>query len=74
MAEADAQASWLADRRVPSRLLSARELAELEPDLRTGLAGALLVEEDAVVYPPVVALHLAQQAQALGATLIVAAL
>jgi D-hydroxyproline dehydrogenase subunit beta len=35
------------------------------------LAGGLLVSEDAVVYPPVVALHLARQAEALGATLIV---
>lgn len=71
LAEAMRKRSWLADRRVPSRLVSSEELAELEPTLRTDLAGALLVKEDAVVYPPVVALHLAKQAQALGATLIV---
>ena len=71
LAEAMRKRSWLADRRVPSRLVSSEELAELEPNLRTDLAGALLVKEDAVVYPPVVALHLAKQAQALGATLIV---
>jgi D-hydroxyproline dehydrogenase subunit beta len=71
LAEAMRKRSWLADRRVPSRLVSSEELAELEPALRTDLAGALLVKEDAVVYPPVVALHLAKQAQALGATLIV---
>jgi len=63
--------SWLAERAVPSRLVSGEELVELEPNLRPGLAGALLVKEDAVVYPPIVALHLAQQAQALGATLFV---
>jgi glycine/D-amino acid oxidase-like deaminating enzyme len=43
----------------------------MEPNLRPGLAGALLVPEDAVVYPPAVALHLARQAQSLGATLLV---
>jgi glycine/D-amino acid oxidase-like deaminating enzyme len=71
LAEAARKRDRLAERDVPCRLLSARELAELEPNLRPDLAGALLVSEDAVVYPPVVALHLAQQAKALGATLIV---
>jgi glycine/D-amino acid oxidase-like deaminating enzyme len=69
--EAARKQIWLAKRDVSSRLLSSRELAELEPNLRAGLAGALLVKEDAVVYPPVVALYLVQQAQALGATIIV---
>jgi D-hydroxyproline dehydrogenase subunit beta len=71
MAEATRKHGWLAERGVPSRLLSRYELSALEPNLRTGLAGGLLVIEDAVVYPPVVALHLARQAEALGATLIV---
>jgi len=71
MAEAARKQRWLAARQVPCRLLSAKELAELEPNLRPGLAGGLLVSEDSVVYPPVVALYLAKQAQALGATLIV---
>ena len=70
MAEAARKQIWLADRDVPSRLLDSRELAELEPNLRQDLAGALLVIEDAVVYPPVVALHMARQAEALGATLL----
>jgi len=71
MAEASRKHNWLADRDVPSSMLSARQLANLEPSLRPDLEGALLVSEDAVVYPPVVALHLACQAQSLGATLIV---
>jgi len=71
LAEAQRKRDWLAERDVPCSLLSSRELADLEPNLRPGLAGALLVNADAVVYPPVVALHLARQAQALGATLIV---
>jgi glycine/D-amino acid oxidase-like deaminating enzyme len=70
MAEASRKHAWLDERGVPSRLLSARELAAMEPNLGVGLAGALFVEEDAVVYPPVVALHLARQAQSMGATLV----
>ena len=71
MEEAARKHAYLQERGVPSGLLSGRELAELEPNLRSGLAGAMLVAEDAVVYPPAVALHLARQAQALGATLVV---
>jgi D-hydroxyproline dehydrogenase subunit beta len=69
LAEAARKHAWLTERNVPSRLLSSRELTALEPNLRPGLAGALLVSEDAVVYPPTVALHLAREAQSLGATL-----
>jgi glycine/D-amino acid oxidase-like deaminating enzyme len=71
LAEAVRKQAWLNDRGVPGQLLSRRELASLEPNLRAGLAGALLVSEDAVVYPPVVALHLARKAEALGAALLV---
>jgi len=71
LAEAKRKHAWLTCRGVVSRILSARELARLEPNLRPGLAGALLVSEDAVVYPPLVALHLARQAQSLGASLLI---
>ncbi len=71
MAEAERKLIYYRDRGVPARLLNARELAEAEPNLRPGLAGALLVPEDAVVYPPTVALHLARVAAELGATLVV---
>ncbi len=71
MAEAERKRSYLNDRGVPAALLSARELAAREPNLRAGLKGALLAPEDAVVYPPTVALHLARQAQDLGATIMV---
>ena len=70
LAEAARKNVWLAGREVPSRLLSSRELAAEEPNLRPGLAGGLLVLEDAIVYPPAAALHLARQAQSLGATLL----
>ena len=71
MAEAERKHRWLAPRGVPSQVLSSSELSTLEPNLCAGLAGGLLVIEDAVAYPPVVALHLARQAEALGAVLIV---
>ena len=71
MAEAARKQDYLLARSVPSRILSATELATLEPNLRPGLAGGLLVEEDAVVYPPVVAAYLARKAQASGATLFI---
>lgn len=71
MAEAERKRAFYAVRDVPAVLLSARQLAQDEPQLRPGLAGALLVPEDGVVYPPAVAWQLAQKAQALGAELIV---
>lgn len=37
---------------VRCELLSAAQLAEREPQLRAGLAGGLLVHQDALVYPP----------------------
>jgi glycine/D-amino acid oxidase-like deaminating enzyme len=69
MAEAERKLRYYEARGVPSRLLSAQELANLEPNLRPGLPGALFVPHDAVVYPPTVALHLAQVAEASGAVL-----
>ncbi|HWG19654.1 MAG TPA: FAD-dependent oxidoreductase [Terracidiphilus sp.] len=70
LAEAARKHAYLEAREVPSRVLSREDLAAMEPNLRSGLAGGLLVQEDAVVYPPVVALHLARQAEALGASLL----
>jgi len=70
LAEAERKHAYLQQRSVPSRMLSSSELSNLEPNLRDGLAGGLLASEDAVVYPPVVALHLARELQALGSELI----
>ncbi len=70
LAAAARKHAYLAERDVPSQLLSSHDLAVIEPNLRPGLAGGLLVLEDAVVYPPAVALHLARHAQSLGATLL----
>ncbi len=71
LAEAERKFAYLQERSVPCRMLSAAELAEAEPNLRAGLAGGLLVSEDAVVYPPVVALQFARELQCNGCDVIV---
>ncbi len=58
---------FYAQRNVPSEILDARTLDAAEPQLRTGMAGALFVKEDAVVYPPCVARYLFERARDLGA-------
>ena len=56
-------------RGVPVEALDAKQLAEAEPQLRSGLAGGLLVPEDAVLYPPAAAAWLVGRAQSAGAVL-----
>lgn len=64
---AEAKQAWYTARGVPAHMLTSVQLYEAEPHLAPGFAGALLVPQDAVVYPPVVALELARRAEALGA-------
>ncbi len=52
---------------VRTEVLDARAVAGAEPELRPGLAGALLAPADAVLYPPAAAAWLLQQAVSLGA-------
>ncbi len=73
MAEVHRKASYYQRRGVPVQILSAEDLARLEPNLRKGMAGGLLVTEDGVLYPPCAARFLIEQAQALGATVQVGA-
>jgi glycine/D-amino acid oxidase-like deaminating enzyme len=58
-----------ADVGVEATMLSAKELASLEPQLRPRLSGGLRVAGDAVVYPPRAALAYMQAAVADGAEL-----
>jgi glycine/D-amino acid oxidase-like deaminating enzyme len=58
------------NRGVPAEVLDPRSLAEAEPNLRPGMAGALLLKDDAIIYPPCAARFLVMQAQRLGARLI----
>ena len=60
-------------RGVPSEILDARRLRQLEPNLRDGLLGGLLVPEDAVLYPPCAAHFLMQRALQKGTKLFLAA-
>jgi glycine/D-amino acid oxidase-like deaminating enzyme len=71
MEAAEKKQRWYSERSVPCELLTPAQLADAEPNLVRPLAGALLVNEDAVVYPPTVALELARRAQQLGAKVIV---
>lgn len=70
LAEAARKQAFLQERSVPSELLSSNTLTALEPNLRPGLAGGLLVPEDAVVYPPAVALHFVRQLKSYDAEVI----
>ena len=71
MEAAERKFAWYSERSVPCRLLTSNELTKAEPNLAPGFAGGLLVTEDAVVYPPTVALELARRAQRLGASLVI---
>src|SRR5947207_2490395 len=61
--------AYYSRRGVPVQILTADALQLLEPNLRKGLAGGLLVSEDGVLYPPCAARFLIERAQARGAML-----
>jgi D-hydroxyproline dehydrogenase subunit beta len=69
MAEVRRKHSYYADRGVPTTVLDPQALKRLEPNLRDGMAGGLLVAEDAVLYPPCAARCLIERAQRRGAEL-----
>ena len=54
---------------IAAEVLDERQVAEIEPNLRPGLAGALRVPGDAVLYPPAAAVALLERARAAGARL-----
>lgn len=70
MEEVSRKHEYYGKRGVATEVLSARTLQQLEPNLRSGLAGGLLVPEDGVLYPPCAALYLIERAQARGAKLL----
>ena len=69
MAEVHAKTNIYAETGVASQVLSPSELLSLEPNLREGLAGGLLVPDDGVSYPPAAAAFFLAEAQRLGAKL-----
>jgi glycine/D-amino acid oxidase-like deaminating enzyme len=62
--------SVYSDAGIPCRTLDAQSLAPVEPALRPGLAGGLLMQEDAVVAPQVGARFLLEEALRSNATLV----
>jgi len=69
MMAAHRKAAFYASRSVRAQVLDAAALAEAEPQLRPGLAGALLIPDDAVIYAPLAARWLIEQARSRGASL-----
>lgn len=67
MAEVRRKHEFYRNRGVPTEILNAQHLRQCEPNLRDGLAGGLLVPDDAVLYPPCAARLLMQRAQQHGA-------
>jgi glycine/D-amino acid oxidase-like deaminating enzyme len=69
MVEVRRKRGYYGQREVPTEILDAQTLTRLEPNLRPGLAGGLLVMDDAVLYPPCAARFLMERAQKQGAKL-----
>lgn len=70
MDEVHAKKKIYATAAVESIVLDAHDLAIAEPNLRPGLAGGLLVPDDAVIYPPTAAAFFLDEAKRAGATLL----
>lgn len=68
MAEVHRKHAFYGARGITTEVLDAPALAQVEPELRPGLAGGLRVPGDAVLYPPCAARHLLAESQRLKAT------
>src|SRR5258708_3916711 len=66
MAEVIRKHGYYAQRGVQTEILDEAAVSEAEPNLRPGMAGALRVPDDAVLYPPCAARFLLDQARQLG--------
>ncbi|HXS04934.1 MAG TPA: FAD-dependent oxidoreductase [Rhodanobacter sp.] len=62
LARIPAKLARLAAAGVVAEAISASSLRRLEPELIPGLAGGVLVPDDATVFPPAVAMHLVERA------------
>jgi D-hydroxyproline dehydrogenase subunit beta len=67
MQEVERKRGYYASRGVNTQILGPGALKELEPNLRPGLKGGLLVPEDGVLYPPCAARFLMERGQERGA-------
>jgi D-hydroxyproline dehydrogenase subunit beta len=68
--EARRKHHYYGERGVAAEILDSSAVHDAEPNLRTPMAGGLLVESDAVVYPPAATAFFLEQAAALGATVV----
>jgi glycine/D-amino acid oxidase-like deaminating enzyme len=69
MTEVRRKHDYYGERDVPTEVLDSQTLRRLEPNLRTGLVGGLLVTQDLVISPPCAARFLMERAQKHGAKL-----
>jgi glycine/D-amino acid oxidase-like deaminating enzyme len=69
MIEVRRKRDYYGSRGVPTEVLDSQALQRLEPNLRPGMAGGLLVPEDGVLYPPCAARFLMERAQKRGVKL-----
>jgi D-hydroxyproline dehydrogenase subunit beta len=69
MTEVRRKQDYYRQREAPTEVLDSQALRRLEPNLRPGLAGGLLVTQDAVLYPPCATRFLMERAQKRGAKL-----
>jgi len=67
LAEVQRKLNFYAAREVPTAVLGSSALQRLEPNLRPGMSGGLLVPEDMVLYPPCAASFLINRALKCGA-------
>ena len=70
MTEVRRKHDYYGERDVPTEVLDSQTLRRLEPNLRTGLVGGLLVTQDLVISPPCAARFLMERAQKHGAKLL----
>jgi D-hydroxyproline dehydrogenase subunit beta len=73
MAEVSRKHECYGKQGVPTEVLDSQRLKHLEPNLRDGMAGGLLVPEDGVLYPPCAARFLIERALEHGARLMLGA-
>src|SRR3984885_915586 len=69
MAEVLRKHEYYAKRGVPTEVLDWKRFQQMEPNVREGMAGGLLVPQDGVLYPPCAARFLIERAQKRGANL-----
>src|SRR5271166_4935773 len=63
MQEVERKRDYYGERGVTADVLDEKLLRSLEPNLRSGMKGGLLVPEDGVLYPPCAARYLTERAQ-----------